>query len=618
MPPRSSISESFLLLDGARTVEQARRLIGVATPRYLVVEVEGARHVLAARDFEARVEAAAPSGSLRESGLLAGSAAAAVRTLAEAPTCDPEAPVLVEDRGVLVGVLARRQGGRPGLLLLDRPRWAGDPGADPADASARYVSAMLPESVFAGEGVLLAVQLGSRESPLPVAVPDGATVTVVVHACDGLAVEGAGTASLRVPEDGTAARAEFWLRAGPPGAGTVRVFAFHDGGLLGTLDLHPAILPRPGVPARDLPPRHLVQVAALDAAATPGADLMLLIFEEKAAGKPVLRIRVAARDPSLKLNFREFGPVALRLPPMEYFHAFFADIKAVEEHSDPEVARRKLEMRGALLFENLFPEPLQALLWELRERVTSLEIHSEEAWIPWELCRLTGRENENVRSGPFFCEAFEITRWIPGIARQPRLTLNHLAVVAPGASGLSSVADEVGFLRSQEADGRRVREVPARYMDVWEALASGEFDGFHFCGHGFAARRDAGRAAIALEEGERLRAEEICGELRNLGRSQPLIFLNACHGARGGASLVDTGGWARGFLRTGAGAFVGAYWTVDDRSAADFARAFYREVRAGRTLGAAVRAARLEIRSDDDATWLAYTVYCDPHAAIRE
>lgn len=617
MAPRSSISEKFLLLDGVRTVEQARRLIRVTSPRYLVVEVEGAHHVLAARDFEARVEAAAPSASLCESGLLAGSAAAAMRTLAEAPTCDPETPLLVEDNGVLVGVLARRQGGRPGLLLLDRPRWVGDPDADPADAAARYVSAMLPESVFAGERVLLAVQLGSRESPLPLPVAGGATVTVVVHACDGLAVEGAGTASLLVPEDGTAARAEFWLRAGPPGAGTVRVFAFHDGGLAGTLDLHPAILPRPGVPARDLPPRHLVQVAALDAAATSGADLTLLIFEEKAAGKPVLRIRVTARDPSLKLNFREFGPVALRLPPMEYFHAFFADIQEVGERNEPEVARRKLEMRGARLFENLFPEPLQALLWELRDRVTSLEIHSEEAWIPWELCRLTGRENGNVLPGPFFGEAFEITRWIPGIARHPRLTLNHIAVVAPGESGLPAVSDEVAFLRSLETDGRRVRDVPARYIDVWEALALGEFDGFHFCGHGLTARRDADRAAIALDEEELLRAEEICGELRNLGQSQPLIFLNACHGARGGASLVDTGGWARGFLRTGAGAFVGAYWTVHDHSAADFARAFYREVCAGRTLGAAVRAARLEIRSDGDPTWLAYTVYCDPHAAVQ-
>lgn len=617
MPPRSSISESFLLLDGARTVGQARRLLGVAAPRYLVVEVDGAHHVFAARDFEARVDGASPSASLIESGLLAGSAPAAMRTRAEAPACDPDAPVLVADDGALVGVLSRRQGGRPGLLLLDRPRWVDDPGADPADAAARYVSAMLPESVFTGERVLLAVQLGPRESPLPLPAPGGAVVTVVVHAGDGFAVEGAATAALRVPADGTAVRAEFWLRAGGPGAGTVQVYAFHGGRLAGWLDLHPSVLPRPGVPARDLPPRPLVQVAALDAAAGLGADLSLLIFEEEADGRPVLRIRVHARDPALELNFREFGPVPLRLPPMEYFRAFFADVKTVGERSEPEVASRKLEMRGARLFESLFPEPLQALLWELRERVTSLEIHSQEAWIPWELCRLTGRENGIVVPGPFFCEAFEITRWIPGIARQPRLTLDNLAVVAPRGSALSAVDDEVAYLLSLQADGRTVREVPARFMDVWEALASGGFDGFHFSGHGIAARRDADRAAIALDEGELLRAEEICGELRNLGRSTPLVFLNACHGARGGVSLVDTGGWARGFLRMGAGAFLGAYWTVRDRAAADFACALYRELRAGRTLGAAVRAARLEIRSPSDPTWLAYTVYCDPHAAVQ-
>lgn len=615
MPNRSSTSQSFLLLGGFRTVQQARRLLGTHPPRYLVVEADGSYHLFAARDFEDRVAGAAPSASLRDSGLLVGSTAVPVRTPAQAATVDAGQPCLVARDGVLVGVLSRGQPGRTGVLLLDRPRWADGQGGDPADEAARSVSAVLPEEVFAGERVRLMVQAGSGASSLPLSVPDGAVVEVVVQACDPLTVEGIAAASLRVPGDGTAARTEFWLRAGRPGPGTVRVYVFHDNAPAGSLELHPRILPRPGETVRDLPAPPLVQVVALDAAAPATADLSLLIFEEEAGGRQVLRIRVAAGDPSLGLNFREFEPIPLRFPPVEYFREFFKDLQALGK-GDADLARRKLEARGARLFETLFPEPLQDLLWNLRDRVTSLQIHSQEAWIPWELCRLMGRERENVVPGPFFCEAFEITRWIPGIARRPRLTLNNVAVVAPRDSGLPSVDGEVAFLHSLAGEGRLVRDVPARFAEVWEALAAGEFDGFHFSGHGMSATKDADRAAICLEDAEQLRADEICGELRNLGRSRPLIFLNACHGATGGFSLVETGGWARRCLMAGAGAFVGAYWAVQDQPAAGFAHTFYREVLAGRTLGAAVRAARLAIRSPGDPTWLAYTVFSDPHAVV--
>lgn len=82
-------------------------------------------------------------------------------------------------------------------------------------------------------------------------------------------------------------------------------------------------------------------------------------------------------------------------------------------------------------------------------------------------------------------------------------------------------------------------------------------------------------------------------------------------------TLVGTGGWARRCLDAGAGAFVGAYWSVSDQAACGFAQAFYREVRAGKSLGAAMRAARAAIRTPDDPTWLAYTVFGDPAAVVE-
>src|SRR3712207_8114333 len=51
-----------------------------------------------------------------------------------------------------------------------------------------------------------------------------------------------------------------------------------------------------------------------------------------------------------------------------------------------------------------------------------------------------------------FCEAFEVTRWIPGVARRPRLTLNNLAVVAPRDSGLGSARKELAFVSSRSEE----------------------------------------------------------------------------------------------------------------------------------------------------------------------
>jgi hypothetical protein len=617
MHKRVSISRSFLLVSALRTVGQASRLLERTAPRYLVVTVgETPDHYLfGTRDFQERAASVDPSVSFLDSGLLDGMRRATAGTAADAAG---GGPCLTFADGVLVGVLATRHARKPRVLFSGTgPE---HPGEEPGEgAKARYVRAELPEEAVVGESVILAVEVGSKASPLPTDLPGGSELDVVVHAKEGFALEGSGSGTLRVPHDDSTARAEFRLRAEAPGAGLVRVYAIHDGGVLGSLTLRPLVRPAKG--GRTGPAAARLQGAGALAGAAPSgaADLSLLILEERANGKPVLRIRLTARDAELGLNLKEFGPVPLGMEPTEYFRDFFGDIEALEEldAESPEVVRQRLESKGARLYEAIFPEELRTLLWGFRDRITSIQIQSDEAWIPWELCRLTGTSEGVVVEDRFFCEAFELTRWIPGIARRPHLTLNNMAVVVPRDSRLGAARKERDFLLSLAEGDRSVSEVPARYVDVRGALAGGAFDGFHFSGHGISSAPDPDRSAIRLEEAEELRPEEISGVLRNLGRSRPLVFLNSCYGARGGLTIVGTGGWARRCLDAGAGAFIGAYWSVSDEAAFGFARAFYHEVREGKSLGAAVRAARAAIRAPDDPTWLAYTVFGDPSAVVR-
>jgi hypothetical protein len=255
------------------------------------------------------------------------------------------------------------------------------------------------------------------------------------------------------------------------------------------------------------------------------------------------------------------------------------------------------------------------VLWSLRGRIRSVQIQSEEPWIPWELCRLCSDEGGRTVEGPFLGEAFAVTRSLRGIASMPILTVRNMAVVAPEDSGLAYAAAELRYLRSLEGEGRRVDRIPATFLAVTDALASGEYDAWHFIGHGsFGA--EPNRSAIYLRGNDPLMPEDLAGEVANLGQASPLVFLNACQVGRAGMSLTDIGGWASQFLRAGAGAFVSSYWSVYDQPAHEFAKEFYDRLLAGTPIGSAAQEARTTVKGTGDPTWLAYTVFADPMATV--
>ena len=83
-------------------------------------------------------------------------------------------------------------------------------------------------------------------------------------------------------------------------------------------------------------------------------------------------------------------------------------------------------------------------------------------------------------------------------------------------------------------------------------------------------------------------------------------------------SLTDIGGWARQFLRARAGAFIGAYWSIYDQPASDFAQELYSRLLSWIPIGRAVQEARTAIKPAGDPTWLAYTAFADPLARVRK
>ena len=72
--------------------------------------------------------------------------------------------------------------------------------------------------------------------------------------------------------------------------------------------------------------------------------------------------------------------------------------------ADPHERERKLQDIGATMFDELFPEPMQAHLWKHRAKVHDLILYADEPFVPWELVHLkppTGpRQTEAALPGP--------------------------------------------------------------------------------------------------------------------------------------------------------------------------------------------------------------------------
>ena len=628
------LSRDFDVVDGNWSVERIRETVQTIGATWIIVrqhdQVTGVRFFAFAREALLRRLASSGVNGATALGLARAQPSPVIAIDAEAkPTATPQ--VVLED-GVPAGILAplavaksgwKRRGGElesPMLGMIGSPPRGNTLVAD-APALTRYMTAELPTEVVVHESVSLLVSLDSSVSAgsagVAIAKPAGTKVDIVIKADDGLTIVGRAEGTLEVSEPQLEQRLQFKLRAERAGTSNLRIYAFSDGVSLAMLRVTTTV-----VVARtsSQPVVEHKERIAVEAVPRRPPDLSLFIFE---TGNE-LSFRLSSADGVH--HMQGFDPVVLRSSPADYFSSFFQDIEDLPLQTPDErsLAAGRLAAKGATLFDAVFPAEMKVLLWGLRERIDTVQITSDEPWIPWELCQLTGETDGRLEDGPFFAEAFEVTRWLPGAAVASSFSLNDIALVVPGDSKLPLAEEEGRFVASLASTERRVTAVPARYAAVKAAMSKGSFDAWHFTGHARGdLSGDANRAAIELENREALRPEDISGSAGNLLVPRPFIFLNACQSAQAGLSLTGPGGWAKRFLssrnpkRTASG-FIGSYWSVYDDGALKFAKAFYTALLDGKPVGAAGKTARLAIRADGDPTWLAYTIYADPYAKISQ
>jgi len=617
---RDAMSKDFVMVRAAERGAAARAFLERIPARYVVIRADGPPRwrVMLHTTCRKRLVSDGAGGDRTVGELLAEELTEPTPAV-DIDGLDPEYALdqVVLDDGGVVGVLpaARAQRGSVSFGVTAGLECFS---ADAAPEVTRHLQADLPATLAVGAVATLTVSLSSAApgggQGATVAAPLGAGILVIVRPQRGLMLEGDDEGTLVVTDPPPAQPLTFPLKAVTVGEGRVKVQAFYKGAELASLRLAVSI----EAEAPSDPPRAETTRGAVTFQERAAPDLSIYVFE--AEDKLTFHVESADRRYSMK----RVGETRLDGGARDYFTAFFNDIERLPMKTPEERAATNLALgqKGCDLFERAFPEDLRALLWESRERPGTLQVMSDEPWIPWEFCRLQGRVGKRMEEGAFLAEAFQVTRWLSGVTAAPTLPLQNLALVVPDDSGLSEAAAEREHVLSLRGPGRAVTPIPATFVEVCAAMRKGTYDAWHFSGH---ARADttqrSDKSTLELQGSEKLTPDNVTGVFTNMLLPRPLVFLNACQSARGGLALTGVGGWAQRFLRPqsldeGASAFIGTYWSVDDNAALRFAKELYARLLAGESIGLAAKYARAAARADDDTSWLAYTVYADPNARV--
>jgi hypothetical protein len=428
-------------------------------------------------------------------------------------------------------------------------------------------------------------------------VPQAGRDVLLDIKADGMLVRGLYQQVVRVPPDDDSDPVRFQLRAGRPGPATVSVTAWVDGNFVGqsTVDVMVHEQLRDSHSKRFLSPGLSTEV-------DDGA-LSLLVRYEPLENRYRFQFIDSGDNPREVL-------ASLSWPLGAQVEGLIGRLEAMK--GNDAVARARLADEGAELWHGLVPEQVRRQFWERRDRITQLRILGDHDRVPWELMY----PSDQGRDEGFLIDQFPVTRDIfdrPGLTRSLRRSPARF-VLPPGSPDLAY--EEVEYLRGLLGAGPAGETVISGFTALRELIKAGDFSLLHFACHN----------DFSPGEGSQITLEGAPFTLANLQsarngmalqNSKPLVFINACRSAGLAPRYTELAGWAEGFLRAGAGGFIGSLWAVTDKSALTFATTLYELLTEGKLLGEAVMTARAMIaRSPGDPTWLAYAVYGDPLARL--
>lgn len=481
----------------------------------------------------------------------------------------------------------------------------------------RHTEVFAPPSLPIGGRDIISVRL--TRTPLVASVASqvvlaGAPTTFVVrlHAPGELVrVDGPleHTIAVTPKDDGEAA--VFFLTGLVASTAYLAIDVLHSGVVVASVPVKVAVLPASSgsVPAH----RAGRRAAIVKAVGLSPADVELRVLLDDAGPRPRLRFVVHSPDGRSGYHHYPAGEVVLDGTPREYQQRLFRRL----ERAHGAGSAWHQHAVGEQLYRDLVPERLQQILRQL-SRARSMQITSDEPWIPWELVRPFEHDGGTTAiDDDHWCVRFELTRWLPGTVGPPsQVRISSYVILDADDRTLPSVAPEHRQLnrmfRNVGVDDLSPKASDAASVAHLLDTAGGHVGLWHVSGHGDAL-------GLRLVDGSRLYPDEIAGPREvALRRRRPVAFMNACRSAQQELAWGGLGGWAETWARRCGAVFVGPQWGVTDEVAAYIATTFYARLLEGYTVGAAMTIAREACRRrwPDDPSWLAYSVYAHPSTTV--
>jgi hypothetical protein len=467
----------------------------------------------------------------------------------------------------------------------------------------------------------------SATSDLAVKVEPTRKIVVEIIARKNCRVVGDTSVEIDVPEEKRSETLRFTLEGSAEGAADILIEARQGARMLASFALAPIFVDADNQKLRK---GQLASTTPDDA----NAPAVMRIYEIVDGGKTTLRFDLACLDPNIAVS--ESRTLPSNFSRDLYVAEIFKEIETawLSTNRMYDQFLLRLKANGTVMANELLPDKVRDALWRHRDAIRAIQVISEEPFIPWELLYVI--DPKAGLEGKGFLAEWGLVRWLhstpwPG----PSLTLrkDRVHFVIPEYLDPRLKLEGAAAERRMLADlFGSPQEVQAESMAVAEFLQKGaaQCDLLHLACHGEAAQRAVMRADLLMTgaqidgsfAADPLSADLVKTHARfSLKGASPMVFINACQTGRAGSGISGgVAGFVDGFLRpyseAGASALVGALWSVDDKLAYTFAKAFYTALMNGKALVDAARMAREASKNQRELTWLAYTVYGNPFARV--
>lgn len=282
----------------------------------------------------------------------------------------------------------------------------------------------------------------------------------------------------------------------------------------------------------------------------------------------------------------------------------------------------ELKKAGQCLYDQLLTESAKKKF--RASKAVNLEVYIDEGLvaIPWELL-FDGTQ--------FLCLRFNMGRKVK--TRQPSRSSGErisglpikMLILADPTNDLPMARQEAGVIEKQLDGMRKIIAVAKKVTNIDPIYVKKnlrEYDIVHYAGHADHDPANPSQSGWKLSGGQ-LTAEDIA----RMGETAPLpalVFSNACRSAQteewvGGDFETQVFGLANAFLCAGVRHYIGTSWKIPDDTSLAFAKEFYAQLAQSKSVGEAIRLARLQIikeQGEDSIVWASYVLYGDPTAIL--